>query len=184
MTPTFVTDIVGCLSFTFYGSLFTVLNDGHCGTIPNPEIKRLPALWRERNLKFYKFSFIRSFLSCFLLSSETDGEFYLIFPDFFPKPVAKNSRLPSPVVKLFLISSWSLISNFPSLEIFYCVRCFDTARCSVCLYFVARVSVRSNSYNWAWAELATRVHPKVCNHGEGPFQGLLLVESSYYRFHI
>ena len=33
-----------------------------------------------------------------------------------------------------------------------------------------------------------KVHPKVRNHGEGPYQGpyqgLLLVESGYYRFHI
>ena len=27
-------------------------------------------------------------------------------------------------------------------------------------------------------------YPKVRNHGEGPYQGLLLVESGYYRFHI
>ena len=33
-------------------------------------------------------------------------------------------------------------------------------------------------------ELETKVHPKVRNHGEGPYQGLLLVESGYYRFHI
>ena len=26
--------------------------------------------------------------------------------------------------------------------------------------------------------------PEVRNHGEGPYQGLLLVESGYYRFHI
>ena len=29
-----------------------------------------------------------------------------------------------------------------------------------------------------------KVHPKVRNHGEGPYSGLLLVESGYYRFHI
>ena len=29
-----------------------------------------------------------------------------------------------------------------------------------------------------------KVHPKVRNHGEGPYQGLLLVESGYYRFHL
>ena len=33
-------------------------------------------------------------------------------------------------------------------------------------------------------ELETKVHPKVRNHGEGPYKGLLLVESGYYRFHI
>ena len=33
-------------------------------------------------------------------------------------------------------------------------------------------------------EIETKVHPKVRNHGEGPYQGLLLVESGYYRFHI
>ena len=33
-------------------------------------------------------------------------------------------------------------------------------------------------------ELETKVHPKVRNHGEGPYYGLLLVESGYYRFHI
>ena len=27
-------------------------------------------------------------------------------------------------------------------------------------------------------------YPKVRNHGEGPYYGLLLVESGYYRFHI
>ena len=27
-------------------------------------------------------------------------------------------------------------------------------------------------------------YPKICNHGEGPYQGLLLVESTYLRFHI
>ena len=29
----------------------------------------------------------------------------------------------------------------------------------------------------------TKVHPKVRNHGESPYWGLLLVESGYYRFH-
>ena len=33
-------------------------------------------------------------------------------------------------------------------------------------------------------ELETKVHPKVRNHGEGRYLGLLLVESGYYRFHI
>ena len=33
-------------------------------------------------------------------------------------------------------------------------------------------------------ELETKVHPKLRNHGEGPYLGLLLVESGYYRFHI
>ena len=32
--------------------------------------------------------------------------------------------------------------------------------------------------------LQTKVHPKVRNHGEGPYKGLLLVESGYYRLHI
>ena len=31
-------------------------------------------------------------------------------------------------------------------------------------------------------ELETKVHAKVCNHGEGSFYGL--VESGYYHFHI
>ena len=31
---------------------------------------------------------------------------------------------------------------------------------------------------------ASELHPKVRNHGEGPYWGLLLVESGYYRFHI
>ena len=35
-----------------------------------------------------------------------------------------------------------------------------------------------------WLEIQTKVHPKVRNHGEGHYKGLLLVESSYYRFHI
>ena len=29
-----------------------------------------------------------------------------------------------------------------------------------------------------------RFHNRLYNHGEGPYQGLLLVESGYYRFHI
>ena len=33
-------------------------------------------------------------------------------------------------------------------------------------------------------ELETEVHTKVRNHGEGPYKGLLLVESGYYHFHI
>ena len=33
-------------------------------------------------------------------------------------------------------------------------------------------------------KVASELHPKVRNHGEGPYQGLLLVESGYYRFHI
>ena len=33
-------------------------------------------------------------------------------------------------------------------------------------------------------ELETKVLPKVRNHEDGPNQGLLLVESSYYRFYI
>ena len=33
-------------------------------------------------------------------------------------------------------------------------------------------------------ELETKVHLKVSNHGKGPYKGLLLVESVYYRFHI
>ena len=28
-------------------------------------------------------------------------------------------------------------------------------------------------------ELQTKVHPKICNHGEGPHWGILLVESAY-----
>ena len=32
--------------------------------------------------------------------------------------------------------------------------------------------------------VASELHPKVRNHGEGPYQGLLLVESGYYGFHI
>ena len=31
----------------------------------------------------------------------------------------------------------------------------------------------------AGVELETKVHPKVRNHGEGPYEGLLLVESAY-----
>ena len=31
-------------------------------------------------------------------------------------------------------------------------------------------------------ELETKVHPKVRNHGEGPYKGLLLVESGYYQY--
>ena len=30
-------------------------------------------------------------------------------------------------------------------------------------------------------ELETKVHTKVRNHGEGPYEGLLLVESAYQR---
>ena len=33
-------------------------------------------------------------------------------------------------------------------------------------------------------ELETKVHPKVHNHGEGPYEDLLLVESGYYTFNI
>ena len=33
-------------------------------------------------------------------------------------------------------------------------------------------------------KVASELHPKVRNHGEGPYYGLLLVESGYYRFHI
>ena len=33
-------------------------------------------------------------------------------------------------------------------------------------------------------ELETKVHPRGRNHGEGPYQGLLIVESGYYHFHI
>ena len=33
-------------------------------------------------------------------------------------------------------------------------------------------------------KVASEADPKVRNHGEGPYQGLLLVESGYYRFHI
>ena len=33
-------------------------------------------------------------------------------------------------------------------------------------------------------EVETKVHPKVRNHGEGPYKGLLLVESGYYHFQI
>ena len=29
-----------------------------------------------------------------------------------------------------------------------------------------------------------KIHPKVRNHGEGSYSGLLLVESGYQRFHI
>ena len=37
----------------------------------------------------------------------------------------------------------------------------------------------------AWClELQTKVHTNVRNHGDGPYLGLLLVESSYYHFHI
>ena len=33
-------------------------------------------------------------------------------------------------------------------------------------------------------KVASEDDPKVRNHGEGPYWGLLLVESGYYRFHI
>ena len=33
-------------------------------------------------------------------------------------------------------------------------------------------------------QLESKVHSKVRNQGEGPYEGLLLVESGYYRFHI
>ena len=33
-------------------------------------------------------------------------------------------------------------------------------------------------------KVPSKANPKVCNHGEGPSRGLLLVESGYYRFHI
>ena len=39
-----------------------------------------------------------------------------------------------------------------------------------------RVAVESSASNEGY--------PKVRNHGEGPYKGLLLVESGYYRFHI
>ena len=33
-------------------------------------------------------------------------------------------------------------------------------------------------------KVPSEANPKVRNHGEGPYYGLLLVESGYYRFHI
>ena len=33
-------------------------------------------------------------------------------------------------------------------------------------------------------KVPSEANPKVRNHGEGPYSGLLLVESGYYRFHI
>ena len=41
-----------------------------------------------------------------------------------------------------------------------------------------------NETEQSQVEFETKVHQKVRNHGEGPYQGLLLVESGYYRFHI
>ena len=35
-----------------------------------------------------------------------------------------------------------------------------------------------------WSIASNEGYPKVRHHGEGPYQGLLLVESGYYRFHI
>ena len=35
-----------------------------------------------------------------------------------------------------------------------------------------------------YLEIQTKVHPKVRNHGERPYQGRLLVGSGYYCFHI
>ena len=33
-------------------------------------------------------------------------------------------------------------------------------------------------------QLETKVNTEACNHREGPYKGLLLVESAYYRFHM
>ena len=45
--------------------------------------------------------------------------------------------------------------------------------------FIHTLIQSSGSY-WCFKKF----HPKVRNHGEGPYKGLLLVESGYYRFHI
>ena len=47
-----------------------------------------------------------------------------------------------------------------------------------------RTATSRGSRGECWVELQTEVHTKVCNHGEGPYWGLLLVESGFYRFHI
>ena len=46
------------------------------------------------------------------------------------------------------------------------------------------VGVHRLHQEWYLLKLQTKVNTKVRNHGEGPYQGLLLVESAYYRFHI
>ena len=55
-------------------------------------------------------------------------------------------------------SGWSLLTKYPGGDC-------DSSRLSL-------------------LELQTKVHTKVRNHGEGPYYGLLLVKSGYYRFHI
>ena len=48
---------------------------------------------------------------------------------------------------------------------------------------VLEVSEAATEMAWC-LELQTKVHTKVRNHGDGPYLGLLLAESSYYHFHI
>ena len=43
---------------------------------------------------------------------------------------------------------------------------------------------RADTHTITRTSAANRSKVKLYNHGEGPYQGLLLVESTYYRFHI
>ena len=64
--------------------------------------------------------------------------------------------------------------------------------CVLCSWVLATrgsdIDIDDGDTGWGWpgllVEIQTKVHPKVRNHGEGPYSGLLLVESGYYRFHI
>ena len=50
--------------------------------------------------------------------------------------------------------------------------------------FVRQMSKTSGLLYVVLQKVPSELHPKVRSHGEGPYQGLLLVESGYYRFHI
>ena len=49
---------------------------------------------------------------------------------------------------------------------------------------LARTRTRPHEWRLVLQKVTSEANPKVRNHGEGPYQGLLLVESGYYRFHI
>ena len=66
------------------------------------------------------------------------------------------------------------------------LRIMSRAAASACSASRSRccASARTRWPDISTLQLESKVHPKVRNHGEGPYKGLLLVESGYYRFHI
>ena len=102
--------------------------------------------------------------------SQTDSSVQLVFPD---------TQL-SGTVHLGLLSLHPVRRKHVSIprKLKY-VKSLHTAAPLPSLYLYNRYDMRLVPQ-----KVPSEGNPKVRNHGEGPYQGLLLVESGYYHFHI